>query len=604
MPNSNHFKPSYKLWLAIIAGNVLINAELIVQSAIMLGLLLFLKPPGETTIFQASVICVLFFAFIFYKLFRYARKTAATYGKYIPLKHLADLQTWMNAYCCAVKAKKIKSVYIQHGYQLRIIHKPNPYLPFLKNYHLVIGIESLLFLSKEETQALIASLINRTSRDIPFIQHSSYQLLKRLEFCIKTYIQENIRGSYPKMVANFYQYFNRLALESNREYAKHIILLTAKHISAEAYGMAVVKLEMGDYVSNDLIWPAIWRKAIDQKYPKFGIYQEFGVLSKNPIPETYRNKVLPFIYACYDDPFNPTFQVKEQLSLLNVEPVFNIEPLISTGFDAYFSNFQDEIYCFINNSWAKAALADWQIHHKEMIAVSESLKRNSEKKSLSNDEAVDYAYGLRLMNNDLKLAKFILEEVLSRNPDHAYANYQMAVILAKEYDDNCLNYFLRVITLDKKHGALALDQMIKYCYRCNRLDEASRYQNRLTNLLGEEKAAKLERSTFSDDDKLVTADLPELIKSYLVSVLAEDKAIKRAYLVEKLAKFDVEDRIFVVVVETKVFRRVKTETKRRIEEVLLDDGKVSAFALRATARIRSDYSTTNSLLFERSRELL
>lgn len=569
-------KPALLLYLATLAGYLLINLDTLLQLACLALFLVAIYPdwqqqPDQYTLIVASAL----FIFICVKLIRRTIKSAKVFGKKVPLRSLPQFAQFINDYCRKVKAKKIDSIYIQHGYHLRLVRRRYPFFPLLKKHSIAIGIETLFLLTTAECNAITASLLNRTARQIPFLQHAAYHLFTQLEFVAKNLVQENRQGIYPRLVIAFFNYFSQLSATSNRDYAEQIILLAAKHTNKDALGMALTKLEMGEYIATDNIWPVIWRQSIQHIYPDFGVYEQFAALSTEPLDKDYRTKILAIILSYEPDSYSLSQSLREQLNLLQTTPEFNDEKQTDTAFNYYFHDLQTTIYNHVNENWAMAALPDWQTHSRELIAASQILERTSQKKALSNDEAVDYAYSLRLVKNDLTLAKFILDEVLTRDPDHAYANYQMAVILSKEYDDNCLNYYLRVMTLDKKHLALSLEQMIKYCYRCNRMQDVSRYQTRLSNFMMEKNAARVERNRFEANDHLTNADsLPVFVKHYLANILKNDKAVKSAYLLEKIPRYEPDDKIYVLVVKTKFRAKMNNETKEKIEQLNLAAGQV------------------------------
>jgi Zn-dependent protease with chaperone function len=406
------------------------------------------------------------------------------------------------------------------------------FLGWQRNY-LILGLPLMQSLSPEQFHSTLAHELGHLSGN-----HSRFSgWIYRVR---RTWFNLAIRGNsfLFKWFFNWYEpFFN----------AYSFVLARADEYEADRYateitgvkntGDKLINLYIHDNYLHQIFWKKIYKKAHHRPEPPEGtITRMMCLLPKRINPQDALKWITLALFQKTDnDDTHPC--LAQRLHAIGYEVKLNQLPIaIQQTAAEYFLGTQLSSFATqLDKMWQKDVAIFWKKlynRHQNYRKQLNLLETKYISYSLTIEEAWKRAdLTEKVSGNEPAIP--LLIQLLSIQPRHPRANYQLGRILLEKYDGRGINYLKTAIALDPDLVIPSCDLLFGFYKRLGVPEEAELYLQCRVQHYEVWQRSQLERNVLCHDDLFITPDLLEMEMQQLGIQLSSYPEIKTAYLVRK-----------------------------------------------------------------------
>lgn len=427
-----------------------------------------------------------------------------------------------------------------------------------RNY-LLIGLPLLDGMSPEEMRAVLAHEFTHLSREHGRLTHGLYRLRRSWQMIFQQLSAPRRRGEFSlrplviKFVEFFWPRFNAHAFVLSRGNEYEADAQSARLAGSDHAASALRRLTIISSQLEEKLWPDIFRLANEQSTPPDDVFRRLcDGLRTGPAPEEsakWLEEGLKMTSTNSDT--HPC--LTERLRTLNVPADCRVAPPPATSAaEAYLGSALDSIREGVQEFWAKEILKNWQGRHARANALKDRLTSLEQAPVPAVD--VDRMWDKAMAVLDLeggKAATPLLEEIVTRRPDHVLARFHFGRLLLEENRAEGVPHLERAMELDENCVPQAcglLHQYYRLAGEAARLRELDARLDRHEQSLA---ASQAERREVKASDTFIAHDLTEPELQLVCAELQPELRIVRAYLARKDLKYFPTQRLFVLCVHSR-----------------------------------------------------
>ncbi|MBF2067872.1 MAG: M48 family metalloprotease [Calothrix sp. C42_A2020_038] len=441
----------------------------------------------------------------------------------------------------------IHHVLLNYEHNAGILQIPRlGFLGWQKNY-LVLGLPLLQSLTVEQFRSTIAHELahlsgnhSRFSGWVYRVRRTWYHLATLGDFFLFKYFFQ------------WYEpYFNAysFALARAQEYE-------ADKCSVEICGVETSAEELINiYVHNsfleNIFWKQIYEKAIHSEQMPNGTISKLLRALKTDIQIHDAVKWLGLAYSetTNNDDTHPC--LSERLKAIGYTVDINQlpPPIIESAAEYFFGEKLYSFAAYLDEQWKREFGKEWQKIYVRLLYQRQNLRAleaKAYKYSLTPEQVYKRAILTEKFYQDQEATISLFKELLSNNPNHPQANYELGRILLQNHDGRGINYLNRAIDLDPELVIPSCEILYSFYMRCSQPEQANKYLFLRQQYQNSFKLYQVERQHISHTDQFVTHNLPPIEANQISEQLSDYLSVSKAYLVRKQTKIFPDKPLYVL----------------------------------------------------------
>jgi len=473
-------------------------------------------------------------------------------------------------------------------------------LGWSRNY-LLLGLPLLEVLSQEDLRAVLAHEFAHLSREHGRFGRWIYRLRRSWERVFEKLAQPRVRGeaSLRPLIAKFVEWFwprfNAHAFVLSRHNEYEADALAAGLAGAENLASSLFRIALYDRQLEEQFWPRLWQLAESEAVPPSGVFLRLrDSLLADPEPaERVRWTEQAFRLTTTNADTHPC--LTDRLRALNRLPDGIQEgrlpaPLAAphpNAAESLLGSSLESIRSDVEQRWREQCEPLWRERHAKATALRHRLSTLEQAipmpAAADVDGLWDKARVLLELHRDAA-AEPLLRQILSQNPAHVIANFQLGRLLLEADRDEGLAHLEISMTEDEQlvpQASMLLHQFFRRSGQTERLRELASRLDRYERDLA---ASRAERSTVTGADRLIPHDLSEAELVPLVAVLAAESEVMAAELGRKELRHFPKQKLFLLCVHPlpawhRLPNRDREQTLvNRLSQLVRLPGRVLVFA--------------------------
>jgi len=426
-----------------------------------------------------------------------------------------------------------------------------------RNY-LTIGLPLIEIFSPEELRGIIAHEFGHLTAHHGWFgswiyrTHESWARLENLPQESKAIV----RLFWQWFVRRYFPYFSAYTLVLKREHEYQADRCGAESTAKDAYACTLVSLELYNSFLEKRFWRDVYRRADNEPTPPKEIFTLLADTLSNSSQVSFMAEQFQHSIERKTRPADTHPSLADRIKALGARTekamYLRILPSVSSA-DELLSERKSHYSSLFSKTWRARVIQNWRRRHEEAQAASKRLHELEEKstsETLTDDELWDVAdLTAEYKNHDHAIP--LIEDFLSRHPEHAEANYRLGRLLLENDDKRGIVHLEKAMNVDSDK-VLTGCQMIEDFLLKNGLDrDADAWRERAISHFKTLKLARKERAVITAKDTLEPHDLPTQEVDRICHELAKFSRIKSAYLVRKSVKLLADKPCYVIVVVLK-----------------------------------------------------
>lgn len=303
-------------------------------------------------------------------------------------------------------------------------------------------------------------------------------------------------------------------------------------------------------------WQKIDRQVVQMSDPPPQPFNELGKILESPLVKEQQEQWLKQILAFQTNAEDTHPCLSDRLMALNVslaDVALHLEPIEQTAAVVLLGENLNKLIEQLNQNWQTAITFQWKEQYQEYQAKKRRLEI-LEAKALSDpltiDDAWEQAHLTAQLKNEVEAIP-LLELILFRKRDHAWANYLLGEILIHRSDENGLPYLERAMECDPDTILLGCQLLNQFYSLKGDETQALFYRQKAEKHQQEMALAEKERLQFQKSDRYQVPQLPEGVLNALGQQLSGYPEITTAYLVQRLVKYLPQKPCYILAIRRK-----------------------------------------------------
>ena len=455
-----------------------------------------------------------------------------------------------------LQAPKFHNILLNQEFNAAVVQVPRLGIFGWQENYLLLGLPLMQSLPLEQLKAVLTHELGHLSGNhsrfaawIYRIRNTWMQIYERLH-------QSDQKGAlilFNRFLDWYWPSFNAysfvLARMNEYEADSCAAQLTGAHNMAEA----LMNVEVKARFLESSFWTDIQKQVEHQTDPPDNVYSSMLTILHRPIAEEKSKQWLEEAFAektnnadthpCLTDRLKSlgysTVQAQKLLQPATIQ-ITAAEHLLGKALQQFATQF--------NQDWKQTVSTPWRQRYAylyERKGKLQALESKTQTQTLTEQELWERAYyTLELRGNEVALP--LLQDVLTKQPDHAEANYILGQILLQKADAAGITCIEKAIT--QRMDWIIDGCQLVYSFLCQKgqTSEAQKYHERAEQHYQLLLKAQQERASVSDRDQFQPHSLEASQVNKLKQQVATYSQIKQAYLVEKVLTYFPEERLYVL----------------------------------------------------------
>ena len=432
-----------------------------------------------------------------------------------------------------------------------------------RNY-LLLGLPLLEGLSADEMRAVLAHEFAHLSRQHGRIGQRVYCLRRSWEKVFEQLSKPRAQGEaslrplYAKFLEWFWPRFNAHAFVLSRADEYEADSDAARIVGAQHLAAALFWIKVAARHFDDHFWPDLWQRANTESAPPHTAFTGLRETLRAGFPpaevvtwteQAFSQKTTNAdTHPCLTERLRAVGCLPESVAR-NEFPPAPPAPVVSAG-EAWFGEKISQVREDLGPIWAKEVAEFWRDRHARAGALQHRLERLDQSVP-APDTDVDALWDKARVVLELKREKDaepLLRQILSLNPKHCAANFQLGRVLLDESDAAGVTHLEAVMEEDDESVPAASRILHAHYWRTGQIERIKELEARLDRYEKNLQASRTERSSVTASDTFIPHGLAETELQKLQETLAADPQLAFAELVQKQLKHFPKQKLFVLCV--------------------------------------------------------
>jgi Zn-dependent protease with chaperone function len=449
-----------------------------------------------------------------------------------------------------------------------------------QNY-LFLGLPLMQSLSPEQFRAIVAHELGHLSGNHSRFSGWIYQLRHTWFNLVEQFQANGQRGSllFSKFF-NWYEPFFRaysFVLARNNEYEadRCAAELAGTHNAAEA----LINLEIKTHYLQEHFWRTFYKQAIDHPEPPDKTITKMLQQLAEPIPESDAKIWLDLGLTEKTNNEDTHPCLRDRLTAFGYLPIgydLPLPPPIKETAAEYFLG--DSLPTFIQRldlNWQQEITPVWQLIYQKAqrrLENFQTLTTKAKNHSLTLESTWKYAQ-LTAEFQGKAAAIPIYQEVLSQQPQHIAANFDLGQIFLEDRDMRGIRYIETAMEIDPELVVSGCKLISAFFQYQGDFVAAKSYQERLEENFYIYQQARKERQKINHLHQLLPHDLPEAEIKQIREQISTFPQIKEAYFARKSVTLFPEKPLYILAVIRRFLKTdpTKYQTDAEFIDLLLDN---------------------------------
>jgi Zn-dependent protease with chaperone function len=466
-----------------------------------------------------------------------------------------------------VRGPTVHEVLVDGQFNASVVQIPRGLGLLGQRNYLVLGLPYMQVTSPDEFRAVVAHELGHLSRNhgrvsswIYRIHATWYSLLAALE-------ERRRLGTelFRRFFAWYQPRFEAYSFPLRRLHEYDADKAAADAAGAEPAASSLVTAAVNAVFLDAEYWPGVYARANDELSPPNGVFHALPEGLSEARSHPRRDAWLANILARTTAPHDSHPSIGARIERLGFKPEEIARSAMaarngSSAADAFLGSAAEAAANHIETQWRSAVRQQWAERHRQVEKERSRIAELEEQASTTELTPEDAAERCFLVEDVLgpEEALPLWEELLRRQPDDAPAVYAVGRLRLVQGDASGLELLERAMELNDEAIFPACEVAFNFLIEHGRSEDAEAYERRARARFSLLSAAQEERGVTSADDEFAAADLAPEALAQLRNRLAENTAVRRAYLVRKEVEHLADVPLYVVVVfprRSELFRR-------------------------------------------------
>ena len=465
----------------------------------------------------------------------------------------------------ATAGPSLHKVLLTEEYNASIVQRPRFGMFGWHQNYLQIGLPLLRALSPNDIRAIVAHEFGHLSGS-----HGKFTSWIYLVRQTWTQMMETIQrqpsqglGVFEHFFRWYAPYFNAYSfvLARAQEYEADRCAVTVS--GKEKMACALVNMRLKGIMLAEDFWPAMHGRADTNPEPPGESFAEMLQSLRDTIPldkaRGWFSETLTLRHR-YDDTHPALADRLAAMGYAEVRQNGNLDSFVTSDdqprADQYLlARLPEDFIEQQNNLWKEEMAERWAERHKFVAEAQQALAGFDEKAQaaeLTVEERWERARFLAGKDGIVASIPLMLE-VLAIAPDHVGANYTLGDALLVQGEEAGVKHLEAAMEKDVHAIPSGCDRIIEFMMARDRMEEADRYRDCVSNYYEELNWARRERDTVTKSDAFEPHGLQSEVLEALLEQLAAVPLLEKAYLVKKVCKHFPQDTSYVLGVVSKRF---------------------------------------------------
>ncbi len=418
---------------------------------------------------------------------------------------------------------------------------------------LILGLELLLVLSRDQARAVIAHELGHLSGNHSRFHGWIYRIRLSWYRIMVAFSQHNNIGA--NLMSRFFQwYYPRfdaysfvLARQNEYEADAISVELTNPEIAADA----LVNVYVSAPYVNDNYWTKYFKKADTRPEPGFLPWQGLSqFLHKSSVAAMDLQQGLAEqlkLETTYDDT-HPA--LVDRLQAIGVKPSVP-KPTMVTAAKAWFGKEYDRTLASFDEQWLQDNKQAWRERYEY---VSESVAALKQLNTRANDDLNDEDLWQKAVLTeefiDSERATALYRAYQTRHPKNADVAFILGRLAYDRKDDELLKQ-MSIALVKQTLAVEACRYAYFYLQEQQRFDEAKFWYEQGTKSAEIDEYDEMERSMFLETDELIEHTLDKDVIRHIRHKLRASKKVKKAWIAQKKTKHNTDIPAIAIAFESK-----------------------------------------------------
>ncbi|MCL2917849.1 M48 family metallopeptidase [Shewanella litorisediminis] len=415
---------------------------------------------------------------------------------------------------------------------------------------LIIGLELLMSLSKEELKAVLAHELGHLSGDHAKFNGKIYRARAMWEQMMHSFESSGSMVTYP--MRKFFSWYAprfsaySFALARLNEYEAD--LSAAKHTSAATFQSALVKTSLLAEITDEDFWPQYYRRAYEQPapdilpYTAFKQFMDAGEFGDLPLR-------LAKVMAERTSPHNTHPCTKDRVEALGT---FNAEVLKLRENNAWqlLGKSAHKIIKEFNDNWLMYNGQEWQFQYQLALEQLARLKLldQMDPNQLSLDQKEELAFLLDKFQRDPERVVALYDGIMASKPHDLDTGLRLAQLYAKAGNPRCLPLFRACLAKDELVNDACMGAYGYYLHLGDG-NQANEWLDKLVAHGEIAERARQERITVGAKDPLMAPTLPKEAIDALAARLIAIGRVEDVWLCQKSVQYFRDSPVVVLAIK-------------------------------------------------------
>lgn len=451
-----------------------------------------------------------------------------------------------------LKAPKFHKILLNQDFNAAVVQIPRlGILGWQKNY-LIVGIPLIQSLSLEQFKAVLAHELGHLSGNHSCFAAWIYRLRKTW-LQIYERLHQGDKGSsilFNRFLKWYWPAFNAYSFTLARLNEYEADHCSAQLVGAHNTAEALISIEVKARFLESVFWTGIQKQVEYQADPPGNTYSSMlsALYSSMAEEQSYQWLQQALLETTNNADTHPCLVDRLKSLGYSTPSSQNLLQSITVQASAAEQLLGDTLRQLakqFDRDWQEATSTSWRQRYaylQDAKGQLQALEQKAQKQPLIEKELWEQAYyTLELQGGQAALS--LLQDLLTKYPNHAEANYALGQALLSKADATGIQYIEKAIAQRTGWVIEGCDLIYRFFWQQGQTETAQHYRERADHHYQLLRKARAERASVSDRDQLKSHTLTASEVNELKEQVAAYPKIKEAYLVEKIVTCFPEDRL-------------------------------------------------------------
>lgn len=463
---------------------------------------------------------------------------------------------------------RIHKVYLDSSLNMGVIQRPRLGIFGYHENILTIGLQMLVFLSKEEVVAILAHELTHISNQDGKSTNGVFRIRRSWLQMIFTLSNQKRLSAKPIMwfLEKTWPRLDVYTFAYSRYSEQKADAFAIKYAGIHAWAEMLVKVHISKY-SLDVFWKDFEKESLFRSEPPNDAFEQLVSYIAKPIDQKKIKEWIAQAAFEYTRTYDTHPALEDRLLAQKVDPTLNLAHFVKTQSSqsaAQFylgANYNDLLHYFnmkIFNHFSK----NWKDVKEYERSLNEIIKSNPTQ--VLTEEERWKKISVQVYKHGIKSIETQINEILIKDPEQPQGLYYKGLLLLENNDSKGERILLDLITMKKASYEVIYEPLYLYYSRNNMRDKARDLETKLESEHMRNRESLEEVNKLSQNDHLVPHDLSEEVLQKIRDCGIKSTGIASISVAKKNLKSDFDIKTYVVTFKEKWWHMYSSKEEGRV----------------------------------------